>query len=44
MKKFNRNQENNAMVQHSVDEMILQQNKKMSAENESYENTNSEIN
>ena len=38
MNKFNRNHENNTMVQHAVDEIILQEKNKLSAENESHEN------
>ena len=44
MKKFNINQENNAMVQHAVDEIILRDNNKLSAEYEAHENINDEIN
>ena len=34
MQKFNRKQENNAMVQHTVYEIILEQKNKLSAEYE----------
>ena len=43
MNRFNKNQENNATVQHAFDKIILQDNEKLSAEDEAYENINSEI-
>ena len=36
--KFNINQENNAIFNHAVDEIILQENNKVSAEAEAHEN------
>ena len=36
--KFNRHQENNDIVNHPVDENFLQENNKVSAEEESHEN------
>ena len=43
MKKFNIKQDNNDMVKHAVDEIILQENNKLSADDEAYENIDSEI-
>ena len=36
--KFNRQKKNNAIVNHALDEMILQENNKVSAEAGAYEN------
>ena len=41
--KFSRQQENSAIVQHAFDEIILQEKNKLSAEDESQENIDSEI-
>ena len=41
--KFNRQKENNAIVNNEVDEIILQENNKLIAEYEAHENTDSEI-
>ena len=42
-KTVNRHQQNNYIVQHSVDEIILQDNEKLNAEYESHGNIDSEI-
>ena len=44
MGKLNRNKENNAMVQHAVDEIILQENNTLSAKDKSNYNIDSVIN
>ena len=36
-KKFGRNQENNAIAQHAVDEIILQEKEKLSVKDETHE-------
>ena len=36
-------QENNDIVQHAVDDIILQQNKKLSVKNETHDNINYEV-
>ena len=41
--KFNIQQENNTIVNNTVDEIILQENNKLSAEAESHKNIDSEI-
>ena len=42
-KKFSRQQENNAIVQHSVDKIILQDNEELSVEDETHEYNDSEM-
>ena len=42
-KKFIRKNENNSIVQHSVYDIILQDNKKISVKDETHENINSEV-
>ena len=41
--KFSKQKENNDIVQHSVDESILQENKKLSVKYETRENIDSEV-
>ena len=41
IKKLNKKQENNAMSQHAVDEIILQENNKLSAQYETHDNIDS---
>ena len=43
LRKINRHQENNDVVQHVVNYIIFQQNKKLSVEDESHENINSKV-
>ena len=43
MRIFNKNKENNDMVQHPVDNIILQQNSKKRAEDEAHENIDHEV-
>ena len=43
MKKFNKKKENNTIVHQAVDEIILHENNKLSAEYESHENIHSEM-
>ena len=42
--KFNRHQENNYIVNHAVGDIILQENKKLSVNDEAQENVDSEVN
>ena len=42
MNKLNRNQQNNAMVHNTFDDIILQDNNKLSAEDEAHKNIDSE--
>ena len=42
-KKFNRKKENNDIFQNSVDDIILQDNMKLSVEEEEHENIDSEV-
>ena len=44
IKKLNKKQENNAMSQHAVDEIILQENNKLSAQYETHDNIDSKTN
>ena len=41
--KFNRQQENNAIFNHEVDEIIMQENNKVNAEDEAHENIDSVV-
>ena len=43
LRKINRHQENNDVVQHVVNYIIFQQNKKLSVEDESHENIKSKV-
>ena len=43
LRKINRYQENNDVVQHVVNYIIFQQNKKLSVEDESHENIKSKV-
>ena len=42
-KKFNRHKENNDIVNHEVDDIILQKNNKASSEYEAHENIDDEV-
>ena len=42
-KIFGRKKENNTVIQNSFDEIILQQNKKLSVEGETHQNINYEV-
>ena len=43
MNIFNRNKQKNDIVQHAVDEITLQENRKLSVEEKARENTDSEV-
>ena len=43
-RKFNKNLENNDIVNHAADDIILQEKIKLSAEDDAHENADSEIN